>query len=277
MPYIRVGWENSGDIQIYYEDHGAGPPVVLVHGYLADGHSWEKQELALLAAGYRVITYDRRGGGASSRPGTGYDYGTLSADLNMLLGELDLRQAVLVGCGTGTGDVIRHLGLNGQGRVRAAVLLAPLPPLLPRPADEQDGPGRCFLDDFPGQLAADRPAAIKAYLDTYYSLDVPGAVRVSEQAWYDSFHRAISVSAAAALAGATSFREDFRRDLARITVPVLIVQGTLDMVMPPVAANQLAVILTSSRLIAIPGGPHAIIWTNSAEVNHAILGFLADL
>src|SRR6266404_1742113 len=118
MPYVTVGRENTGDIRIYYEDHGTGPPVVLVHGYLADGGSWEKQEAALLAAGYRVITYDRRGSGFSSRPATGYDYNTLAADLNLLLEDLDVRDVVLAGFCHGTGEVIRYLGTHGERRVR---------------------------------------------------------------------------------------------------------------------------------------------------------------
>ena len=146
MPYVTVGRENTGDIRIYYEDHGAGSPVVLVHGYLADGRSWEKQEAALLAAGYRVISYDRRGGGASSRPSTGYDYDTLAADLDALLEELDLRDVMLAGCGCGAGEVTRYLGIYGQRRVRAAALVAPLPHCLSRSAASPDGAGRGALD-----------------------------------------------------------------------------------------------------------------------------------
>src|SRR5260370_7329998 len=133
MPYVTVGRENTGDIRIYYEDHGTGPPVALVHGYLADGGSWEKQEAALLAAGYRVITYDRRGSGFSSRPATGYDYNTLAADLNLLLEDLDVRDVVLAGFCHGTGEVIRYLGTYAELRVRAAALLAPMLPFLPWP------------------------------------------------------------------------------------------------------------------------------------------------
>jgi non-heme chloroperoxidase len=135
MSYVTVGQENSAAIRIYYEDHGQGAPVVLVHGYLLDGHSWEKQETALLAAGRRVITYDRRGFGASSRPSVGYDYDTLTADLAALLDQLDLREVVLAGFCAGTGEVIRYLGTFGHRRVRAAALLAPVPPFLPRAGD----------------------------------------------------------------------------------------------------------------------------------------------
>jgi non-heme chloroperoxidase len=275
MPYVTVGRENTGDTRIYYEDHGAGAPVVLVHGYLADGHSWEKQETALLAAGYRVITYDRRGGGASSRPSAGYDYDTLAADLNVLLEELDLRGAVLAGCCSGTGEVIRYLGTYGQRRVRAAALLAPLAPFLPRSASSLDGADRGVLGDFLVELTADRPAAVKTYLDRYYNIDVLGGGRVSDQAWQNSFHVAIRVSAAAALGCAAAWWEDFRADLARITVPVLVVQGAQDRVMPPgTAGNLLADLLSDARHTVIPEGPRAIIWTHAAEVNQALLGFL---
>jgi non-heme chloroperoxidase len=282
MPYVTVGWENTGDIRISYEDHGAGSPVVLVHGYLADGRSWEKQEAALLTAGYRVISYDRRGGGASSRPSVGYDYDTLAADLNVLLEELDLRDAVLAGCGSGTGEVTRYLGTYGQRRVRGAALLAPLLPFLPRSAANQDGADRGvldqFLDEFLVELTADRPAAVKTYLDRYYNIDLLGGSRVSDQAWQNSFHAAIRVSASAALGCAAAWREDFRSDLDRIAVPVLIVQGAKDRVMPPGATgNRLAVLLADARLVVIPEGPHAIIWTNAAEVNRALLGFLRAL
>ena len=278
MPYVTVGRENTGDIGIYYEDHGTGEPVVLVHGYLADGRSWEKQETALLGAGYRVITYDRRGGGASSRPADGYDYDTLAADLNVLLEELDLREAVLVGCCSGTGEVTRHLATYGQRRVRAAALLAPLPPFLPRSAANPDGADQGVYDDFLAELATDRPAAVKTYLDRYYNLDLLGGSRVSDQAWRNSFHTAIRVSAAAALGCAVAWREDFRADVARITVPVLIVQGAQDRVMPPGATgNRLAIQLADARLAVIPDGPHAIIWTHAAEVNRLLVGFLRAL
>ncbi len=278
MPYVTVGRENTADIRIHYEDHGTGAPVILVHGYLADGRSWEKQETALLSAGYRVITYDRRGGGASSRPAAGYDYDTLAADLNVLLEELDLRGAVLAGCCSGTGEVTRYLATYGQRRVRATALLAPLPPFLPRSAANPDGAGRGVYDDFLAELTADRPAAVKTYLDRYYNLDLLGGSRVSDQAWQNSFHTAIRVSAAAALGCAVAWREDFRADLARITVPVLIVQGAQDRVMPPGATgNRLAVLLADARLAVVPEGPHAIIWTHAAEVNRALVGFLHAL
>jgi non-heme chloroperoxidase len=280
MPYITVGRENSGDIRIYYEDHGRGAPVVLVHGYLLDGHSWEKQEAALLAAGYRVLTYDRRGFGASSRPSAGYDYDTLAADLGTLLEELDLRDVVLAGFCSGTGEVARYLGTYGQRRVRAAALVAPFPPRAGGHADGTDRgfPEEFFLDDFLGLITADRPAATKTFLDRSYNIDLLGGTRVSDQAWQNSFHVAIGASAAAVLGCASAWREDFRADLARISVPVVIVQGGQDRITPgDTTGNALARLPGRVRQVLIPDGPHAIIWTHADEVNRALLGFIASV
>ena len=275
MSYVTVGQENTAAIRIYYEDHGQGAPVVLVHGYLLDGHSWEKQETALLAAGYRVITYDRRGFGASSRPSAGYDYDTLAADLAALLDQLDLRGVVLAGFCAGTGEVTRYLGTYGDRRVRAAALLAPLPPCLSRGPDNPGGVDRGVLDEFISQISADRPAATKTFLDRSYNIDLLGGVLVSDQAWQNSFHVAITASAAAVSGCATAWREDFRADLARITVPVLVIQGTQDRIMPPeVTGNRLPALLRDARHVTIPDGPHAIIWTHPDQVNHALLGFI---
>jgi non-heme chloroperoxidase len=165
MPYVTVGQENSAAIRIYYEDHGSGPPVVLVHGYALNGHSWEKQEEALLAAGHRVITYDRRGFGASSRPSIGYNFDTLAADLQVLLSRLDLHAVVLAGFAMGTGEVARHLAVHGSERVKAAVLIAPLLPFLLKTSDNPDGIDHGVLDDIVARIGADRPAAMKDFID----------------------------------------------------------------------------------------------------------------
>ena len=278
MPFVTVGRENSGDIRVHYEDHGAGPAVVLVHGYLADLQAWEKQEPALLDAGYRVVSYDRRGSGFSSRPAAGYDYDTLAADLSVLLEELDIHNVILAATGCGTGEVIRYLATYDQQRTRAVALLAPMPPVSSWSERAQNGAGPDFLDRFLAELTADRPAAIKTFLDRYYNLDLLGGSQVSDQAWQNSFHVAIRVSPAAALGCAAAWREDFRADLARISVPVLIVQGTEDRIMQPsTAGSRIVAALPHARLVVIPAGPHAIIWTHAAEVNHALLSFLRGL
>jgi len=275
MPYITVGQENSAAIRIYYEDHGSGPPVVLVHGYALNGHSWEKQEAALLAAGHRVITYDRRGCGASSRPSTGYDFGTLAADLDVLLSRLDLRGVVLAGFAMGTGEVTRYLAVHGPGRVSAAVLVAPLPPFLLKTGDNPGGIDRSVFDAITARIAADRPAAMKDFLDRSYNVDLLGGSRVSDQAWQNSFYAAISASAQAALGCVTACREDFRGDLARITIPVLVIHGDQDRVLPYQATSRrLPALLKNARSTVIAGGPHAIIWTHAGQVNQALLDFI---
>ena len=276
MPFVTAGRENSAAIRIYYEDHGSGPPVVLVHGYALNGHSWEKQEAALLAAGHRVITYDRRGCGASSRPSTGYDFGTLAADLHVLLSRLDLREVVLAGFAMGTGEVARYLAVHGPGRVSAAVLVAPLLPFLLKTGDNPDGIDRSVFDGIAARIAADRPAAMKDFLDDSYNVDLLGGSRVSDQAWQNSFYVAISASAHAALGCITACLEDFRGDLAKISIPVLVIHGDQDRVLPYQAtSSRLAALLRNTRSTVIAGGPHAIIWTHADEVNQALLHFIA--
>jgi non-heme chloroperoxidase len=275
MPYVTVGRENSADIRIYYEDHGSGPPVVLVHGYGLNGHSWEKQEAALLAAGYRVVTYDRRGFGASSRPSVGYDFDTLAGDLHVLLSRLDLHAAVLAGFAMGTGEVARHLAVHGSGRVKAAVLIAPLLPFLLKTPDNPDGIDRSVLEEIKAQIAADRPAAMKDFMDRSYSVDLLGGNRVSDQAWQNSFYVAISASANAAVGCVTACMEDFRGDLAAISVPSLVIHGEQDRVLPYEATSRrLPAVLKNARFTVIAGGPHAIIWTHADEVNQALLDFI---
>ena len=278
MPFVMVGRENSAAIRIYYEDHGSGPPVVLVHGYAQNGQSWEKQEAALLAAGHRVITYDRRGFGASSRPSTGYDFDTLAADLHVVLSQLDLREVVLAGFAMGTGEVARYLAAHGSGRVRAAVLVAPMLPFLLKTDDSPAGIDRSVLDGITARIAADRPAAMKDFMDRSYNIDVLGGSRVSDQAWQNSFYVAISASAHAALRCVTACLEDFRGDLAAISVPVLVIHGDQDRVLPCEATSRrLPAFLKDACSAVIAGGPHAIIWTHADEVNQALLDFTGHL
>jgi len=275
MPFVTVGRENSAVIRIYYEDHGSGSPVVLVHGYALSGHSWEKQEAALLAAGHRVITYDRRGFGASSRPSTGYNFDTLAADLHVLLSRLDLRGVVLAGFAMGTGEVTRYLAVHGPGRVTAAVLVAPLLPFLLKTDDNPDGIDRSVFDAITARIAADRPAAMKDFLDRSYNVDVLGGSRVSDQAWQNSFYVAVSASAHAAVGCVTACLEDFRGDLARIKIPVLAIHGDQDRVLPYEATSKrLPALLENARSTVIAGGPHAVIWTHAGEVNQALLDFI---
>jgi non-heme chloroperoxidase len=188
VPFVTVGQQNSANIDIYYEDHGEGQPVVLIHGYPLDGRSWEKQHRLLLNAGYRVIAYDRRGFGNSSHPTVGFDYDTFAADLNALIEHLDLNDIVLAGFSMGTGEVTRYLGTYGSSRVRKAALLGAIPPFLLKTDDNPEGVDGSVFDGIRAAVVADRPAYFKAFFDDFYNVDVLGGERISEQAWQASFN-----------------------------------------------------------------------------------------
>jgi non-heme chloroperoxidase len=277
MPYVTVGQENSGNIEIYYEDHGTGRPVVLIHGYPLSGHSWEKQVPVLLNAGHRVITYDRRGFGDSSQPTTGYDYDTFAADLNVLMETLDLRDATLAGFSMGTGEVTRYLARYGSSRIRQAVLLGPIPPFLVKTADNPDGVDKSVFDQIMTAVQADRYAYLKDFLDNFYNVDKFRGTRISDQAWQASWNVAAAASAAATLACVTAWLTDFRDDLPENDVPTLILQGTEDRILPiDSTGRRLPGLLKDARLIEIPEGPHNIGWTHASDVNQALLSFLAE-
>jgi pimeloyl-ACP methyl ester carboxylesterase len=289
MPKVTVGRENTGDIEIYYEDHGAGQPVVLIHGYPLSGRAWDRQVPALLAAGYRVITYDRRGFGASSQPATGYDYDTFAADLHTLLEHLDLRDAVLAGHSMGTGEVTRCLAAYGTGdrhglqlghhrpRVAKAVLISPIPPYLLAAPDNPDGVPQGVFDGFAQAARADTPAWIKGFLDTYYNMAALGGTVVSDQAWQAAWNLAVTASAAAAVACIRTWTTDFRADLPKIDVPVLVLHGDADQVLPlDKTSKRLPGLLTDVQLTVIEGGPHAIPWTHAGQVNTALLDFIGS-
>ena len=275
MPTVTVGQENSSDIQIHYEDHGAGQPVVLIHGYPLSGRAWDKQVPALLEAGYRVITYDRRGFGQSSQPGTGYDYGTFTADLATLLDHLDLHDAVLVGHSMGTGEVTRYLGTRGSARVAKGVLVSPIPPFLLQTADNIEGVPQALFDGFAQAARADTPAWMKGFLDNFYNVDTLRGTLVNDQAFQASWNLAVTASATAAVACIGTWATDFRADLPEIDVPILVIQGDADQVLPlDKTGRRLPALIKDAQLVVVEGGPHAIPWTHAAQVNTALLDFI---
>jgi len=275
MPTVTVGRENSAGIEIHYEDHGAGQPVVLIHGYPLSGRGWDKQVPALLDAGHRVITYDRRGFGQSSQPTTGYDYDTFTADLSALLEHLDLREAVLVGHSMGTGEVTRYLAAYGPARVVKGVLISPIPPFLLRTPDNPEGVPQGLFDGFTQAATADAPAWMKGFLDNFYNIDTLRGTLVSDQAWQASWNIAATASATAAVACIGTWATDFRADLPKIDVPILVVQGAADMVLPiDKTGRRLPGLIHDARLVVIDGGPHAIPWTHADQINTTLLDFL---
>ena len=276
MPYIKVGQENSGSIELYYEDHGSGRPVVLIHGYPLSGRAWDKQLPVLLDDGHRVITYDRRGFGNSSQPATGYEYDTFAADLHVLLETLDLRDVTLVGHSMGTGEVTRYLGRYGSERVAMGVLISPIPPFLLQTTDNPEGlPGSMF-DGFMATARQDAPAWMKGFLDNFYNADKFLGKLVSEEAYRASWNIAAAASAIATVACIPTWETDFRRDLPKIDVPMLVIQGDDDRVLPyPKTGERLPGMIKDLQLVTIEQGPHAICWTHADQVNSALLKFMA--
>jgi non-heme chloroperoxidase len=277
MAFIHVGEENSAAIQLYYEDHGSGRPVVLIHGFPLNGHSWEKQEFALLREGYRVITYDRRGFGQSSKPSVGYDYDTFAADLSVLLQELNLFDASLVGFSMGTGEVVRYLSKFGSSRVRDGVLIGPLQPFLLKTNDNPEGLDQSLFDGFERAIVSDRPAFLKQFLDNFFNVDKLGGTRISNEAWQASFTVASQASPIATRACVPTWHTDFRADLPKLAgEPLLIIQGDEDRILPIAATGQRLRSMLKAELVVIRGGPHAICWTHADEVNAALLRFLGQ-
>ena len=277
MPHITVGAENTSEIRIAYEDVGSGQPIVLIHGFPLSGRSWEKQIPVLIDAGYRVITYDRRGFGGSSQPSVGYDYDTFTADLDALMRALDLRDAVLVGFSMGTGEVTRYLGTYGSERVSKAVLMGVLQPWLLKTEFNPDGLEQSLLDGFVAAIEHDRLAYLTEFLTAFYNLDETLGKRISEGVVRDSWNVASAASPIGTAACPPTWATDFRADLARIDVPTLIVHGDADRILPiDATARRLPQHIAGSRLVEIPGAPHGMSWTHAGEVNRVLLEFLGQ-
>ncbi len=276
MPHVKVGQENSGSIELYYEDHGSGRPVVLIHGYPLSGRAWDKQVPVLLEDRRRVITYDRRGFGKSSQPTTGYDYDTFAADLNALLERLDLRDVTLVGHSMGTGEVTRYLSRYGSARVAKGVLISPIPPFLLQAPDNPEGLPASLFDGFMNDARQDPPMWMKGFLDNFYNYDKFHGTLVSEQAYQASWNIAVSASATATVACIPTWETDFRADLPKLDVPMLVIQGDDDRVLPfPNTGKRLPGMIKDMQMVVIEQGPHAIAWTHADQVNSALLKFMA--
>ena len=275
MPYITVGKENSGTIDIYYEDHGSGTPVVLIHGYPLSGASWEKQVPVLLDAGHRVITYDRRGFGKSSQPTTGYNYDAFAEDLHKLVTQLGLRDFALVGFSMGGGEVARYLGKYGSKGVNKAVIISGVPPFLLKTPDNPEGVDGSVFEGIKKAIVADRYAFFTDFFKNFYNTDLLLGKRVSEQAVQASWNIGAGASAAASLACVPTWHEDFRNDLRRVDIPTLVIHGDADRILPIAASGlRTAKLIKGARLLVVEDGPHCITWTHAEQVNGGLLEFL---
>jgi non-heme chloroperoxidase len=279
MPYITVGQENTAEIQLHYTDRGTGQPVVLIHGYPLSGASWEKQEQALLDAGYRVITYDRRGFGQSSQPSVGYDYDTFADDLDKVLTTLDLTDVVLVGFSMGTGEVGRYLSRHGAARVAKAAFLASLEPYLLKTDDNPTGVPAEVFDGIQSTAKADRYAWFTQFYNDFYNLDENLGTRISDEVVRASWNTASTAGSKASWAVVPSWLTDFRPDLPKVAetgVPALIVHGTADRILPiDATAREFTKRLPNAKYVEIEGAPHGFLWTHADEVSQALLDFLS--
>ncbi|KAD3456081.1 alpha/beta fold hydrolase [Arthrobacter yangruifuii] len=279
MGYIPVGTENSTTIHLYYEDQGTGQPVVLVHGYPLDGHSWERQTRELLAAGYRVITYDRRGFGQSSKAGSGYDYNTFAADLKIVLETLDLHDAILVGFSMGTGELARYVGRHGHERIAKLAFLASLEPFLVNRNDNPDGVPQEVFDGIEAAAREDRFAWYTNFYSDFYNLKDNLGTRVSQEVVTANWNTATASAPVAAYAVVPAWLEDFRADVDAVREsgkPVLIMHGTADNILPiDATARRFRKLVPDADYVEVDGAPHGMLWTHAAEINEALLGFAA--
>jgi non-heme chloroperoxidase len=276
MSYIRVGHENSQPIELYFEDHGSGSPVVLIHGWPLNGDAWEKQTAALLAAGHRVITFDRRGFGRSSKPGIGYNYDTFATDLDTLLTSLDLTSVSLVGHSMGTGEITRYIGKYGTKRLRKAVLIGTLGPYLVKAADNPEGVDPKVFDGIRAGLTADRPATLMEFLKNFYSVGGADGKRVSDRVIEANWVVAIGASPIGTVTCVNAWIEDFRKDIARNNIPTMIIHGDDDHILPAeVTARRQAKLIKGVEYIEIKEGSHGLCWTHAEEINAALVRFLA--
>jgi non-heme chloroperoxidase len=277
MSYLTVGKENSSNIDLYYEDHGSGQPVVLIHGYPLSGASWEKQVPVLLNAGHRVITYDRRGFGKSSQPTAGYNYDTFAEDLHKLITHLQLREFTLVGFSMGGGEVARYLGKYGSKDVSKAVIISGVPPFLLKTPDNPEGVDGSVFEGIQKAVAADRYTFFTEFFKNFYNTDLLLNKRVSEQVVRASWNVAAGASATASLACVATWHEDFRKDVNKIDVPTLVMHGDADRILPITASGtRTAKLITGARLSVVKDGPHCITWTHADEVNAELTSFLGQ-
>ncbi len=276
MPILTVESAGSSPVELYYEDHGSGRPVILIHGWPLSSRSWENQVPALIDAGHRVITYDRRGFGWSSQPWDGYDYDTFAADLHALLEHLDLRDATLVGFSMGGGEVARYIGTYGTKRIRSAVFAAAVPPYLYKSEDNPDGGlDDATIEQFEGGVRGDRLAFLDGFTQTFFTAGERSDLVSEPQRLY-----ARDIAAFASPKGtldciAAFGRTDFREDLEKVDVPTLVVHGDSDAVVPfEVSGKRTHEVINGSELALIEGAPHGLNATHAEEFNRTLLAFL---
>ena len=276
MPFVTVGKEYSSDVRIHFEEYGRGKPVILIHGYPQSGRAWERQIPALVEAGYRVITYDRRGFGLSSQPWDNYNYDVFAEDLNKLIGSLNLRGVALVGHSMGAGEVARYLGKYGTENVEKAVFVAGVPPFLLKTSDNPEGIDREMFERLKGILAADMPAFLSKFCREFYNADLLAESLMGDPVTHAGWSVSVDASPKADRVCIDTWLTDFREDVKRIDILTLVIQGDSDRIVPLKASGaRLPQLIRDCKLVVIKGGPHGIGWTHAHQVNQELIRFLA--
>ncbi|MET8999262.1 alpha/beta hydrolase [Amycolatopsis sp. NPDC004169] len=277
MGTVTVGQENSTPIELYYEDHGSGHPVVLLAGWPLDSRSWEPQVHPLLEAGHRVIAYDRRGFGRSSRPTEGYDFDALADDLHQLLTGLDLREVTLIGFSLGTGELARYIGTHGTERLKSCVFIETLAPSFAKSAENPEGVDQAGVTGVQQAILDDRFAWLTGLVENLLNLDDYLGKRVSEETVRALWNAGAEASPWATWACPPGWLADFGDDITRIDIPTLILHGTADRILPINGqGRRLHAALPAARYAEIDGGPHVMGVTHAEEVNRELLAFLRD-
>ena len=278
MGIVAIGHENSAPIELYYEDHGSGSPVVLLAGWPLDSRSWEPQLATLLDAGHRVILYDRRGFGQSSRPAAGYDFDTLAEDLDTVLVDLDLREVTLVGFSLGTGELARYVGSHGTDRLRACVFIESLAPSFAKSAENPNGADQAMVASVQQAISADRFKWLTGLLGDLFNLDENLGHRISDETVRATWSAAVDASPIATWACPPGWLEDFSSDITQIDIPTLILHGTADRILPIEGqGRRLHAALPDATYVEIEGGPHVMCVTHASEVNRELLSFLREI
>ena len=274
MAYLKVAKENSADVELYYEDRGSGTPVLLVHGWPLNGASWERQSAALLAAGFRVITYDRRGFGRSSKPYEGYNYDTLARDTATLIETLGLENLALFGFSMGGGEVARYMGKYNEGRVSRCGFISSIAPVLRKDGGNPEGVDPAVFEQIKGTIEEDRFDQLQGFLKLFYNQTMLKHA-VSQGKLDADFMVASQSGYSAMLFCVDAWLEDFREDVQQIQVPTLVIHGDSDQIVPfENSGARMPKLVPTAKLHVVKDGPHGLIWTHAAEVNTALLEFL---